>query len=621
MRHYVFKIRPQFLDLIRNGTKKHEYRLNKPDRKLIKNGDRILLLSNVNQNDCLMVQVVSKKEYLTWEDSLRDNWKEDFSGKYPSFNDVLNICYKFYSFNDVKKYGIVKIGIEPIPEAFKQVRVLLDTNIIIQRESYNNVSYEVANVYKWLEKLNCTKLIHPNTINELKKYKDPSINKMLIKLESYEKIIPSNEPDDYFNSIIRKFPINDNSNIDNDILLQVYDGVVDLLITEDRAMLKKAEMLGIRSFVLSCAEYLKKVEEYFPKLISYKMLLVKKEKFGNINLDDKFFDTLKEDYPNFETWFKKKNNEEAYVFKNKENKVSGFLYLKIEDRDETDYFKVNPFLRNNKKLKIGTFKIDNDIKGFRLGERFLKIIFDNALKNNVDEIYVTLFQNHRKEISYLENLLNDWGFCYYGSKESANGKMESVFVKEMKKYDVNKTIKFNFPNISPQRKIYMLPINPEYHTDLFPDAILKNEDMNLYSENKAHSYSLEKIYISGTYKNEPQPGDFLLIYRRGERYPKRYSSVCTSIAILEEIIKPTSLEEYLNICKNKSVFSREQLIEFYMNNKYRTIIKLILYKTLENKITLDSLIKWGYIDSNSGPRTFDELPEKYFKQIEEENHL
>jgi len=32
------------------------------------------------------------------------------------------------------------------------------------------------------------------------------------------------------------------------------------------------------------------------------------------------------------------------------------------------------------------------LNGFRLGERFLKIIFDNALKQKVEEIYVTIFE-------------------------------------------------------------------------------------------------------------------------------------------------------------------------------------------------------------------------------------
>ena len=48
-----------------------------------------------------------------------------------------------------------------------------------------------------------------------------------------------------------------------------------------------------------------------------------------------------------------------------------------------------------RRLKVGTFKVEST--GFRLGERFIKIIFDNALHRNVDEIYVTLFTDRESQ--------------------------------------------------------------------------------------------------------------------------------------------------------------------------------------------------------------------------------
>ena len=67
-------------------------------------------------------------------------------------------------------------------------------------------------------------------------------------------------------------------------------------------------------------------------------------------------------------------------------KVLGFLYLKTEGVDE-NYSDIVPPFKPMRRLKVGTFKVEST--GFRLGERFVKIIFDNALQRNVDEIYVT----------------------------------------------------------------------------------------------------------------------------------------------------------------------------------------------------------------------------------------
>lgn len=78
-----------------------------------------------------------------------------------------------------------------------------------------------------------------------------------------------------------------------------------------------------------------------------------------------------------------------------------------------------------RRLKVGTFKVEST--GFRLGERFVKIIFDNALQRNVDEIYVTLYTD-REELSALAALLKRWGFTEYGVK-IGNGKEEQVLVK------------------------------------------------------------------------------------------------------------------------------------------------------------------------------------------------
>lgn len=612
MKHIRLKIRPQFLESIIKGVKKHEYRLNTLERANLKNGDRITLVSNQNVEDFVVVTIRGIKKYCSWEEALKENWEEDFKGQFNSLEEVLEVCSRFYTRDQVKEYGIVKYDIEPLTRNLRKNRVLLDTNIIIHREGYNNVTFEVISLYKWLDKLKSIKLIYPKTRDEIKKYQDANTRKSIdIKLDSYETLIPNKIEDAFFNEVVSSFSKDENSAIDNEILYQVYDGLADLLITNDNKILKKAELLGIRKIVINVEEYLNCVEKEFPKKIDYKMLSVRKEKFGDIDLNDCFFDTLKEDYPGFDDWFHGKNQEEAYVFKSN-NEVHGFLFIKTEYSDENDYLSIYPPLSSKKRLKVGTFKIDPTLKGFRLSERFLKIIFDNALNDNVEEIYVTLFENKRDEVKALRDVLCKWGFCYHGYKLSKSGEKESVFVKTLEKYDPTKDIKFNFPNLPNNQKMYMLPINSEYHTDLFPDSILKNEDMNLYSKNKGHLYSLEKIYVSNAFTGNAKPGDFIVVYRSGDRYPKRYSSVCTCLAILEDIIVPKTKEEYLKVCSNKSVFNNEELNYFYDSKKYRTVIKLIPYKTYFNKISLGQLIDAGFVEYDSGPRPFDEVPPRLY---------
>lgn len=69
-------------------------------------------------------------------------------------------------------------------------------------------------------------------------------------------------------------------------------------------------------------------------------------------------------------------------------------------------------------LKVGTFK--NASKGLRVGERFLKIIFDNALSFDVDGIYVTLFEDKRNGVKALMGLMTKWGSYPIATKTTAS---------------------------------------------------------------------------------------------------------------------------------------------------------------------------------------------------------
>ena len=59
--------------------------------------------------------------------------------------------------------------------------------------------------------------------------------------------------------------------------------------------------------------------------------------FGEINLQDSFFDKLKSDYAEFSAWFSRKSeqNEFAYVLVDGRS-IDGFMYLKEEPGPVTD---------------------------------------------------------------------------------------------------------------------------------------------------------------------------------------------------------------------------------------------------------------------------------------------
>ncbi len=96
---------------------------------------------------------------------------------------------------------------------------------------------------------------------------------------------------------------------------------------------------------------------------------MEQQSFCNISLSDPFFNSLKEDYPEFSKWYnkKKKDNAKAFIQKNNEGMLQAFLYLKQELEDITD---VCPPMPAANRLKVGTFKIE--AHNTKLGEQFVK---------------------------------------------------------------------------------------------------------------------------------------------------------------------------------------------------------------------------------------------------------
>ncbi len=233
-----------------------------------------------------------------------------------------------------------------------------------------------------------------------------------IKLKSYNELQTTAPLDDSVKNVSEEMDNNENDKNDTQLLNEVFCGRTDILVTEDKKIHKKAERLGISEKVFNINSFLEKVVSENPHLVDYKVLSVSKKLFGNVNLKDTFFDSFREDYPGFDNWFNKKSEETAYITENQENVLS-FLYVKVENTDE-NYSDITPVFTPKKRLKIGTFKVESN--GVRLGERFLKIIFDNAVVNKVNEIYVTIFDK-REEQKRLIEMLKTWGFAEHGTEK------------------------------------------------------------------------------------------------------------------------------------------------------------------------------------------------------------
>lgn len=496
------------------------------------------------------------------------------------------------------------------------MRILLDTNIIIHREANRVVNQDIGILFGWFDKLHYEKCIHPLSLQEIQKHKDAETVKTIeTKIKNYNLLNTEAPETSEITNIRKKYDKNDNDAIDTSLLKEVYAERINYLITEDRGIHKKATELGIGDLVFSIDSFLEKVSAENPSLIDYKTLSVTKEHFGNIDLEGNFFDSFRSDYQDFDKWFNLKSDEVAYVCKSEHGDILAFLYIKIEDEDE-NYSDIEPRFKKKKRLKIGTFKVISN--GFKLGERFLKILFDNALINEVDEVYVTLF-NCTEEQERLIGLLVDWGFILHGLKHTPTGD-EQVFIKDFRPDPVQEHPKQTYPFIKKDRRYFIVPIYPSYHTELFPDSILNNESPDDFIENQPHRNAIQKIYISRSYYKDMRAGDIIVFYRtKTPGSNAYYTSVVTTIGVVDDVF--TSIknsDEFISMCRKRSVFTDNQLKEHwdYDQRNQPFIVNFLYLYSFPKRPNLKALIEMGVISSiSSVPRGFKEITSRQFNQI------
>jgi len=334
--------------------------------------------------------------------------------------------------------------------------------------------------------------------------------------------------------------------------------------------------------------------------------------FKDINLKDSFFNSLKQDYEEFSNWFFKKANEKAYVFKNEDDSIDGFLYLKVETGEIED---VEPVLPMNHRLKIGTFKIN--AHSTRMGERFIKKTLDHALYQKVNEVYVTIFPHHFQ----LVNLFSKYGFQEVAKKKTDNG-TELVLVKKMG--NIRGNVHLDYPYVNGAHRKYILSLYPQWHTRLLPDSILNNENPDAVINDISHTNSIHKIYLTAMDGVENlQPNDILMIYRTSDgKGPAHYRSVATSVCVVEEVKNINQFPDensFLEYSSSYSIFTEQELKKFYAYKKYPTVIKFSYNLALTKKVTRGQMME--ELGINAPYWGFFQLTDKQFAGIIEKGKL
>jgi hypothetical protein len=327
----------------------------------------------------------------------------------------------------------------------------------------------------------------------------------------------------------------------------------------------------------------------------------------NLNLSDPIFDSLKTDYPDFETWWKKISREgrKAWVLEKPDKNLEALLLLK-EENEPIDSV---PPLVKRRRLKISTLIVKP--MGQKIGELFLKLAINHAIENKINDVYLT---HYVKPNDQLLNLLDQYGFMKVAQKN--NG--EDVFSKCLKPIVPSKEleglspVELNrryYPSFydGPRVRKHLIPIRPEYHDRLFIEYRYRTPDlMEAAGELIVEGNTIRKAYICHAKSKKLGEGDILLFYRSRDQV---LTSVCSLYKIFHDV---GSYEEVIKLVGKRTVYSKNELINLISHGPLM-IILFLLHFELKNYIKLPELQKARII--LRAPQSVMEISDERYRQI------
>jgi hypothetical protein len=489
------------------------------------------------------------------------------------------------------------------------MRVLLDTNIFIYREDDQILSENLQDLLRILSQAKADVIMHPLSLEDLQRDTDDRRKKVMgSKIKTYPFLeTPPNPKDDLSYLNIVGMDGVDNNIIDNIILYSIYRDAADFLITEDRGIHKKARKLGIIDRIFLIDEALLFFRNYVRTDIIIAPPALKNEYVYNLKYEDPIFDSLKQEYyPRFESWFKKISREgrKSWVYYRKDHSLGAILIYKIED----EAIEANPSLPKKRRLKIATLKVADS--GYKIGELFIKMSTDLAIRNGIYEIYLTHFT---KPSDQLIELISEYGFDKAASME--NG--EDVYVKELtiSRYDPElispiEVSKRFYPSFYDGDKVnkFIVPILPEFHNKLFTDYRGRQTILSEHAgEFIVEGNTIRKAYLSHSRIKKMKPGDLILFYRSDDL------QAITSIEVVEAVHTGlTNSDQILKLTGKRTVFSRED-IESLVKEGPISVFLFRHHLHLERPLTLKELVGANVLKAQ--PRSATEIYEDGYSKI------
>ncbi len=469
-------------------------------------------------------------------------------------------------------------------------KYLIDTNVVFGLEDDHNVNPIFAKFHKLASKHKVDIFIHEATKDDIARDKNTNRRNILLsKIEKFQilykvKKLTPEELQESFGALNKP-----NDIVDATLLDALRIGAVDFLVTGDRGLHRRAEnhapeLADRVLFVPQATDLLKTTYGTKNTAVKY----VDEVPATSISEQDPIFDSLREGYPGFNDWWKKKcvgEHRQCWVVY--DDGLAGVIVRKDETLDDTDA--QTPAKRI---LKICTFKVRPERRGTKLGELLLKQAFWYVQINKYDLAYVTVYPEQVALISLLEY----YGFINTYAKSDGELVYEKTFSRDpliLTGRNVNyfTSARENYPRFSTQAPVqaFGIPIKEPYHDVLFPDL---KQQLSFFGNTKKPGNTIRKVYLSRSSSNLGRSGSLFFFYKGKSN--ALLSQAITAIGIFEDFTLARSTQELMRLCGGRSVYSKKELDDWKATPQNPVkVINFLLAGYIEPALNLNFLREKG----------------------------
>ena len=464
------------------------------------------------------------------------------------------------------------------------MRILIDTNIIIGLEYNKVIDGSFSEFYQYAVSNQCDIFFHQACLEDIANDRNLERRNIILSKSKKYSILPNpaEVTEEFVNMLGQK---NKNDIIDNIQLFQIYKGYVELFVTEDTGVLKKAKKIRLESTILPIKKALEKLKKKFefriPRHPSLDHCSVREIRD---RVDEPFFDSLRENYSEFNLWFEKcaRQNRKCYKL-TVNNKLAALLIYNIEKVED---HKIPDIYENA--LKMCTLKTSESAFGAKIGELFLNKMFQLCIEQNIKYLYLTLFDKYK----FLIGLLTRFGFQ---QKEfiNKNEKKEIIMIKNLEKDSIEKKHKPNtisihpFYSDTPDFNKFVIPIQKQFYNSLFKDSAVRQRSLfdKIDTLSEIQGNSIIKAYICSARRKDMEKGDILFFYF------SRDQKLIEALGVLDQISRVDDLEILKRRVRGKTVFSEKKLDEIFNSKPSKSLLVIIfrLIYYLKNPIELKTI--------------------------------